>query len=765
MNVVNLSGNPQTRYPRLLGVVPMPEVVVRCVTTVFSVWLMCWSLQKAYWIRTFALKEYGHVIHEFDPWFNYRASLYLLRNGWGEFFRWFDYESWYPLGRPVGTTIYPGLQITAVAVHWALRALGPQYAGTMNWVCCHLPCWGGVLASFVTGLLAWETSGKFTAAAATAAVMAVIPAHLMRSVGGGFDNECIAIFAMVLTFYTWVRSLRSEKSWPIGLLAGLSYGYMVAAWGGFIFVLNMVALHAALIALLDWAKGVYNTRIHRSYTLFFIVGTCIAVCVPPVGWMPFKSLEQLSAFVVFIALQVLEFTEILRRKANVPVHSHECLRIRIKFITILLASFIFICALLVPTGFFGPLSSRIRGLFIPHIRTGNPLVDSVAEHQPANYFNIYQKFHITLLGWFVGTFTIQKYINMRPYTVIFCILNSSISYMISFKMKRLIIIAAPIASICTGILLTDLATWCIAMLLWDRRTDYNLHTKSLLNHSNTTAESNKRRPLFIMFILLALAGLLSVTLVFIAHSDRMSTALSNPVLMFKKTNSDGQEIIVDDYREAYHWLRDKTPKNSRVLAWWDYGYQITGIGERTTLADGNTWNHEHIAFVGMMLTLPIDEAHRIIRHLADYVLIWAGDAGPDLRKSYHIIRIAKSVFPSICTDPNCSEFGFINNDHSRPTLRMNHSVLYQMHCHQLHHGIVISDKYFELAYHTKNGLVRIFKVVNVSKESKDWVANPKNRKCDYPGSFHCSGQYPPAPEVQRVLAKKTDFSQLEDFNK
>ena len=320
------------------------------------------------------------------------------------------------------------------------------------------------------------------------------------------------------------------------------------------------------------------------------------------------------------------------------------LRIRIKFITILLASFIFICALLVPTGFFGPLSSRIRGLFIPHTRTGNPLVDSVAEHQPASPFTFLFFFHIALLGWFVGTFTIQKYINMRPYTVVFCILNSVCSFYFCSKMSRLIIIAAPIASICTGILLTDLATWCIAMLLWDRRTDYKLHTKSLLNHSNITAESNKRRPLFIMFILLALTGLLSVTLVFIAHSDRMSTALSNPVLMFKKTNSDGQEIIVDDYREAYHWLRDKTPKNSRVLAWWDYGYQITGIGERTTLADGNTWNHEHIAFVGVMLTLPIDEAHRIIRHLADYVLIWAGDAGPDLMKSYHIIRIAKSVF-------------------------------------------------------------------------------------------------------------------------
>ena len=31
-----------------------------------------------------------------------------------------------------------------------------------------------------------------------------------------------------------------------------------------------------------------------------------------------------------------------------------------------------------------------------------------------------------------------------------------------------------------------------------------------------------------------------------------------------------------------------------VLAWWDYGYQITGIAKRTSVADGNTWNHEHI---------------------------------------------------------------------------------------------------------------------------------------------------------------------------
>ena len=35
----------------------------------------------------------------------------------------------------------------------------------------------------------------------------------------------------------------------------------------------------------------------------------------------------------------------------------------------------------VQAGYLGPLSSRVRGLFVKHTKTGNPLVDSVAEHQ------------------------------------------------------------------------------------------------------------------------------------------------------------------------------------------------------------------------------------------------------------------------------------------------------------------------------------------------------------------------------------------------
>ena len=45
------------------------------------------------------------------------------------------------------------------------------------------------------------------------------------------------------------------------------------------------------------------------------------------------------------------------------------------------AVFLLVVFLIMPAGYLGPLSARVRGLFVQHTRTGNPLVDSVAEHQ------------------------------------------------------------------------------------------------------------------------------------------------------------------------------------------------------------------------------------------------------------------------------------------------------------------------------------------------------------------------------------------------
>ena len=62
------------------------------------------------------------------------------------------------------------------------------------------------------------------------------------------------------TFYFWCRSLRGEDegAWKWGVATGLAYTYMVAAWGGFIFVLNMIAIHAGILVILG--RSVHHTR-------------------------------------------------------------------------------------------------------------------------------------------------------------------------------------------------------------------------------------------------------------------------------------------------------------------------------------------------------------------------------------------------------------------------------------------------------------------------------------------------------------------------
>jgi dolichyl-diphosphooligosaccharide---protein glycosyltransferase len=107
-----------------------------------------------------------------------------------------------------------------------------------------------------------------------------------------------------------------------------------------------------------------------------------------------------------------------------------------------------------------------------------------------------------------------------------------------------------------------------------------------------------------MVVVMTFAWYLSL---FVQHSTYVtSTAYSSPSVVLASRLADGSQYIIDDYREAYYWLRMNTPDDARVMSWypshnsklmqrWDYGYQIAGMADRTTLVDNNTWNNTHIA--------------------------------------------------------------------------------------------------------------------------------------------------------------------------
>ena len=84
---------------------------------------------------------------------------------------------------------------------------------------------------------------------------------------------------------------------------------------------------------------------------------------------------------------------------------------------------------------------------------------------------------------------------------------------------------------------------------------------------------------------------LAMLLFFVVHCTWVtSVAYSSPSVVLASHNQDGLQLI-DDFREAYYWLRQNTPKDAVVMSWWDYGYQIAGMADRPTLVDNNTWNN------------------------------------------------------------------------------------------------------------------------------------------------------------------------------
>ena len=112
----------------------------------------------AFSIRLFSVLRYESMIHEFDPYFNYRTTKYLAEEGFYDFHNWFDDRAWYPLGRIIGGTIYPGLMITSATIYHFLQAL--NLTVDVRNVCVFLAPLFSSFTTIVTYLLTSELHSK-----------------------------------------------------------------------------------------------------------------------------------------------------------------------------------------------------------------------------------------------------------------------------------------------------------------------------------------------------------------------------------------------------------------------------------------------------------------------------------------------------------------------------------------------------------------------------------------------------------------------------
>lgn len=585
----------------------------------------------AFSIRLFAVVRYESVIHEFDPYFNFRTTKYLAHEGFLEFLNWFDDRGWYPLGRTIGGTIYPGLMLTAAISYWALNAINITI--NIRNVCVFLAPVFSANAAISSYLLTTEVTKRSSAGLLAAAFTAVVPSYISRSVGGSYDNEGVAIFALIFCFYLWVKSVNTgSMMWAC--FCALSYYYMVAAWGGYVFIINIIPIYTLILII----GGRYSSRLYIAYSVFYTLGSLMAMTVPFVGFNVVNQAECAASHGVFAAIQVYALISYIYSIVDAKV-------IRSLFITLGLIFVATIAFLLISMQLLGKVqwSGRSLTLLDPTYASKYiPIIASVSEHQPTTWTSFFFDLHILVPLAPVGLFFMFNNVSDGA---IFVILYGTLAWYFAGVMVRLMLTLAPIACILGGIGMSAILTRFSALIQVS-----NYFSKQPVTDATAKTSTAVLSP---SLSIMVMAGATFMLLMFSYHATYVSSiAYSSPSIVIDagRTN-DGRRVLYDDYREAYFWLRQNTHPDSKILSWWDYGYQMSAMANRTVLVDNNTWNNTHIATVGRALASTEENAYPIFESLdVDYVLVifggLTGYSSDDINKFLWPVRIGSGVYPN-----------------------------------------------------------------------------------------------------------------------
>jgi len=357
-------------------------------------------------------------------------------------------------------------------------------------------------------------------------------------------------------------------------------------------------------------------------------------------------------------------------------------------------------------------------------------------------------------------FTMKKLDDSRVFLILWAIFGSYFAGV----MVRLMLTLTPCVCMVSAIAFTELLTPFFKDALKTQKADDESEAAARANASNDVAKRSKASAAYIeqdnkkdafgptgpMFSVRTLVtGITLLTLVMFAiHCCWVtSNAYSSPSVVLATQGQDGSRHILDDFREGYNWIRMNTPEDTKIMSWWDYGYQIAGFANRTTLVDNNTWNNSHIALVGKAMASDEDNAIKIMRMLdVNYVLVIFGGvigySGDDINKFLWMVRIAEGEHPNDVKESSFfTDSGEYRVDEAAPKT-FKESIMYKTSFYRFDEHMAtrgydrtrnqqvgvknIKFKYLEEAYTSENWLVRIYRVKEpANRDGKMKIGNRK----------------------------------------
>jgi dolichyl-diphosphooligosaccharide--protein glycosyltransferase len=571
-------------------------------------------------IRLLPLR-WGIQLSEFDPHIHYRLTKYMVDNGLFAWTTWTDTMSWYPQGLPVAHFLSPGLATTAAFMYQIANALNlapapilsstvynPLTADPVFNFCVLFPVIMATLTVLVIYFVGKDIGGKEVGLFA-ALFLALSSSYISRTSLGFFDDETVGIFGILLLIFFFLRSIDPQRSarnsFAYAVAGGLSLGYLFSSWGASRYALGIVVIFVFILLILRR----YSPRLFISYGTTFGISLLIAAAVPKLGLKFLTEPTVLAVAGIFLLLFTYEISRRIKVNKN-----------KLIFVVGFLALIVVLFFALSRFGLIGSIEEKFISTIFPSERLGEgtvqQLVQSVQEHRPATWGSFYYDLGIGVFFVPIGLyFAVQNPTNRNIFLLIFGL--TAIYF--AGSMARLSLLLAPAVSILWALALVQLIRPFATIL----RENPNISKRKMRFRPRVGKEFSAGF-IILMFLLLTITFVLpSAGSTFSREVDR---AYSPTTIAASSLPLKAQ---VSDWLDSLNWMRVNLEQTDVVCSWWDYGYWITAIANKTTLADNGTVNSTQIALIGKMFMSNETEAVEILEEFSsrgpydvNYVVIY-----------------------------------------------------------------------------------------------------------------------------------------------
>jgi dolichyl-diphosphooligosaccharide--protein glycosyltransferase len=549
--------------------------------------------------------DYGFQLHEFDPFFNYRATEFIVNNGYEAYFEWHDEKSWYPLGRNVSASSQAGLHLITATFYNIFGGNSSLYDFTIMF-----PLVIGSLTCIVVFALV-RVIGGTTAGLIASLMFAVSLPIILRGFIGWFKSEPLGLFLGFIGIYLFVSAIKTNKgktSLIKLIFGGIFIGLGFASWGGIQFFL--LPLAAFIIALpffrndnkfLFWAIPTFAISLLLTTLSFERPGISFV-------WGYGGFLVILPTLFMMLILTVQKFSS-----AGTKIRNS----------IIVLGGFAVSGLVIIQVMFQNQHlpSFRYLNAVNPFLSSKDPLVSSIAEHQSTSLTYSFEFLSIFIIFGLIGAWLIFSTKSKNP------------NFSIPTTMKVFALIFGFVGIYTSSAFIRLELFGSIALMILG-----SVGLTILLQH----ILQKHNMPIKIIFCAIII-GLFIAPMVLPENTNwitygKQPPPIYNGATFFKFTSTD--------WLDATAWLKENTPDDSVVFSWWDYGYWITTLSDRTTLVDNATFGTAQIQKVAKTFLSPVNDAWVIL------------DSSTDTDISEHLVslpddmdRILYEYNTEIFTDP------------------------------------------------------------------------------------------------------------------